>query len=91
MMLKNSFDFSVEETVGKSHGQALGREENCSEMKKNKIEDRVGVRRSDYCNEVGDAKQGNDNQQRLSSPPVLMIRGLSLPSGAELGHNNIKY
>ena len=41
--------------------------------------------------EVGDAQQGDDDQQRLGRLPVLVVRRLATPSGPQLQHHHVKY
>ena len=40
--------------------------------------------------EVGDPQQGDDHQQGLGRPPVLVVGALPLAGGPQFGHNNIE-
>ena len=91
MVLEDPLHLGVQEAVGEGHGEALGGEEEGAEVCEYWVEDRGGGERGDDGDEVGDAKEGDDHQQRLGGPPVLVVRGLPLPAcGPQLGHNYIE-
>ena len=62
MMLKDPLDLCVQEAVGKGDGQALGREKHRPQVDKHQVEEGALVGGSDDGDEVGDAKQGDDDQ-----------------------------
>ena len=40
--------------------------------------------------EVGDAEEGDDHQQGLGGPPVLVVGALPLSGGPQLGHHQVE-
>ena len=59
-------------------------------MDKEDMGGRGGVARPQDGDDVGDAQQGDDHQQGLGRPPVLVVAALSLAGGPQLGHHNVE-
>lgn len=89
MVAEDGSDFSVEEAVGKGDGKALGGEEDGAQVDEEEVGGGGGVAGPEDGDDVGDAQEGDDDQEGLRRLPVLVVCGLpALPAPPQLGHHH---
>ena len=89
-MLEDSLHLRVEEAVWEAHHEALGGQQDGPEVSEDRVGDRLGGEGGEDGDEVSDPQEGDDHQQGLGGPPVLVVAALSLAGGPQFGHHNVE-